>query len=80
MEAGQALMAMCREDSSHVETFLSEDGGVVLVELLQNPCSEKATPSPPPQIWLSRILPPRSLDMLKKGKPLHPLNFCNPKI
>jgi len=45
MEAGQALLRMCREDLGHMETFLAEDGGVVLVELLQNPCSEKVLPA-----------------------------------
>ena len=41
IEAGQALLAMCRENTRSVETFLAEDGGVVIVELLQDPCNER---------------------------------------
>lgn len=46
VEAGQALMAMCSENPARLETLLTEDGGVVLVELLQEPCSERVTPTP----------------------------------
>ena len=43
IEAGLNLLAMCREHPKRVETFLAEDGGVVLVELLQDPCNERVS-------------------------------------
>lgn len=43
LEAGQALLAMCRDNPGRVETFLAEEGGVVLVELLQEPCNERVS-------------------------------------
>ena len=41
IEASHSLLAIWRADSERIEAFLAEDGGVVIVELLQEPCSEQ---------------------------------------
>lgn len=41
LDAGRALLLLVREDSDRIEVFLAEDGGVVLLELLREPCSEQ---------------------------------------
>ena len=41
IEASRSLLAIWRADSERIEAFLAEDGGVVIVELLQEPCSEQ---------------------------------------
>ena len=39
--ACQKICALLKEDHTHIETFLSEDGPVVAFEMLQDPCTEK---------------------------------------
>lgn len=41
MISGEAILTFLKEDRAQIDVFISEDGPVVVYEILQDPCSER---------------------------------------